>query len=169
MGQLVKSKRPPFRLAEGDVVAAFDPGGTTGVCIGKFAPLTPSYFYVVDSQMIPWSNVVEGTLAVFQRHRPKVVISEQFTLRAGEEQGQIGSKFPSCEAQGIVRAWSRVYKAYFDTQEPVVMSRVEILDEHLPLLCKGRGDHAKDSYKHLRYLIVRYMHWYYARTGGSGV
>lgn len=159
----MKNKRPPFKLAKGDIVATFDPGGTTGVCVGSFEPTSPLYFNIVDSLVVPWGNVVDGTLAVFQRHRPKVVISEQFTLRRGEEHGQVGSKFPSCEAQGIVRAWCKVYKAYFDTQEPIIMSRVEILPEHLPLLSDAPGDHARDAYKHLRYLMVQYMHYYYMR------
>lgn len=144
-------------MSDGDILVAVDPGGSSGFCIGKMNSESNLKFDVLESLVLPWDGVLIGSLAVLRVHRPKVVIVEQYTLRQDKADDQVGSHFPSVEVLGMIRAWCHLLKlAPPRLQQPIVMSRVEIPVEHKPLLVKGPlREHAKDSYKHLRYFIVQ--------------
>lgn len=150
-------KNALISLNQDDVVVAVDPGGSTGICVGKVNLEARLRFDVLESIVLPWEGVLVGTLATLRVHRPKVVIVEEYTLRQDKANDQVGSHFPSVEVLGMIRAWCHLLKlAPPLLQQPVIMGRVEIPEEHRPLLLKGPSrEHAKDSYKHLRYFIVR--------------
>ena len=147
-------------------VMAWDPGGTTGLCVGLPAPTEPSGFQVVDSAIVPWHNRFSKIRAYIDRYRPSHTIVEPFVLYRHKAQDQVGSHFPSAQVIGIIEAYlfmtgvaMPVYQgAFLIAGKPPV----QVLPEHKPLLFKGTTpadtEHALDAYKHLRYWMQQQRH-----------
>lgn len=146
-------------------VMAWDPGGTTGVCVGVAAPSVPAGFEVVHSGIIPWANRFSKIRAYIDHYHPEHTIVEPFILYKHKAKDQIGSNFPSAQVIGIIEAYLYMsgcampsYQgAYIIAGKPPV----QILSEHRPLLYKGKPDdmeHGFDAYKHMRYWFEQQRH-----------
>lgn len=146
-------------------VMAWDPGGTTGVCVGAADPTAPAGFQVVFSEIVPWATRFSKIRAYIDRFRPEHTIVEAFRLYRHKVQDQVGSTFPSAQVIGIIEAYlfmsgcamPSYQGAYIIAGKPPV----QVLAEHAPDLWKGSAidrEHALDAYKHLRYWFEQQRH-----------
>lgn len=146
-----------------EVIMAWDPGGTTGVCAAVPAPDQPSGFLIIESTIVLWNNRFSRIRDLIDLYRPTHTVVEDFTLYKHKANDQIGSRFPSSQVIGIIEAYLYMIgcampsyqKAFQISGKPPVL----ILPEHLPLLTAS--EHARDAYRHLRY-------WFVAQQLGKG-
>jgi hypothetical protein len=138
-------------LTPGEVIFAIDPGGTTGICVGRYE--ARHAFTIFDAWCVPWSERfdIKTSLAL---HMPDRVVVESFRLYAHAAQDQINSDFPSVRVIGMVEAFLSdlhwLDKLTF--QPPSVRQNVEALAEHRNLVNKSA--HTYDAYRHLRFFVL---------------
>jgi len=144
-------------------IVAIDPGTTTGVCCIQQHPGSVYGFQVVSSWQRPWEDRLSFFMALFngtfvdvndKTLLPEIVVLEAFRLRPGRAMEQVGSIFPSVRIIGIVEAFTSlmVPQPVIVFQEPGIMSRTEILPDHMERL--SGLIHAQDAYKHARYYHI---------------
>lgn len=150
------------------IIAGIDPGYTTGLCVIDENPkarriiggmLENDDFQVVCVAQIPWEKRLVSLQALFygtfansdKLLLPEVVVVEAFRLRPGRAMEQVGSEFPSVRIIGIVETLVSLCcpQPLLVYQEPGVIGRVEILEQHKTEL-EGLI-HAGDAYRHVRY------------------
>lgn len=158
------------------IILALDPGRTTGACAIE---TLDSGFRVITALEIPWENrlpileaLLDGTYYSQVPQLPEAVVVETFRLRQGRALEQTGSDFPSSQVIGSIQAFLHLDKlprppgqgflypnenrAYgldrLHFQEPVCMSRVEILPGDFSFV--SGSEHRKDAYKHARFFYL---------------
>lgn len=110
-------------------------------------------FDVVDAGQIPWDDrfqVGEQLIEWLDAYNVVAVVVEQFILREGRAQQQVGSTFPSVLVSGIVESVlnSRGQLSLMHYQQPSQALRAQVLPEHAELL--SGMNHAADAYRHAR-------------------
>jgi hypothetical protein len=152
-------KRLDRALEPGDIVASFDPGESTGVCVARYNPQVVLRLEVLYSDVFPMARVDVLSLSLLRKWSPRVVVMERFVLYEDKAESQIGSQFPSVEVIGVLRAWCCVLKIPTIRQPAVVLARTGIPSEHRGLLkSPDEGEHARDAYGHARYFILDIHH-----------
>lgn len=141
-------------------VSSWDPGGSTGVCVGIVDPTVPAGFQVVCSAVIPWANRFSRIRALLDHYRPTTTIVESFRLYKAKAQDQIGSNFPSAQVIGIIEAYLFMCGLAMPIYQPAALIAgqppVKVLPEHVESLYKGTAvdmAHSNDAYLHMRYWI----------------
>jgi len=142
-------------------IVGVDPGTTTGVCL-IVADDRSNDFQVVGVWQIPWEDrlsffpaLLHGTFTNQGKPQlPEVVVIESFHLRPGRAMEQVGSVFPSVRIIGIVEAFASLCtpEPLLVLQDPSVIGRVEILQQHSAML--STLIHAQDAYRHARYYCL---------------
>lgn len=154
-------------FAPGAIISAWDPGETTGICVGKIREdLATSriYFDVLYSDIISWTDHYKRTAELLDWYRPDIIVIEGFWLYEGKAKAQVGNTFPSVEVIGVIRAraFDRGLLNRIITQPAALASGVQIKQEHESLLyslgTSELREHAKDAYRHLRYYTVQQVH-----------
>lgn len=139
------------------IVIAFDPGGTTGYCVGEYHTEVIGLFAVRESGAIGWSSVCSRIYELLSAWRPAVIVTERFVLYKHKASDQIGSDFPSSQVIGIIKAYSSSLglpaQIFQNASVANGKPQVRILPEHEPLL--QTSEHARDAYRHLRYWITQ--------------
>jgi hypothetical protein len=145
-------KQAQIILQPDDIVISVDPGGTTGIFVAKYRPDLPSRFEPLYSSVIGFADVEIVLLRLLKKWRPALVVVELFVLYEEKAEDLVGHKFPSVEVIGILRAYCYLMSVPMKRQPASSMSRVEIEEEHTPLV--HDSEHARDAYKHARYFIL---------------
>lgn len=141
-------KRP---LTPGEVIFAIDPGGSTGICVGRYD--ARHEFTIFDAWTVPWAERF-GIRESLSLHMPDRVVVESFRLYAHAAQEQINSDFPSVRVIGMVEAFLHDFH-WLDRltfQPPSVRQNVEALPQHRSLVNKTA--HTLDAYRHLRFFVL---------------
>lgn len=145
------------------LIIAFDPGATTGMCIGQH--IAGKKFTVVNSLEIPWKDRFKiFNLLYSNRTKITALVIEEFRLFANKTtlNSQINSEMPSARIIGIIELSAALCKLdCLHFQTPAERKNVSVLPEHIPQLMRSR--HCIDSYLHLRYFILTH----YRKTNGK--
>lgn len=134
------------------IIAAFDPGETTGVVVAEWQ--SGRDFHLLLTGVIPWNERFFQTKYILRQYRPDFIVVESFRLYRHKAESQIGKDFPSAQMIGIICAYA------YDTvglegirlQPASVRSSVKVLDDHKRMV--GASPHIQDAYRHLRYYII---------------
>lgn len=133
-------------------IMAWDPGGTTGLCIGVRDSSAPGGFTVLESHAIRWERRFVAIRACIEQHQPTHTVIESFTLYKHKAKDQIGSDFPSSQVIGIIGAYLYMCGLEAPVFQPASLihgrPEVQLLPQHEPLL--GSTAHQRDAYRHLR-------------------
>lgn len=141
-----------------DIIMGFDPGGSTGYCVGQMDPNEVLGFKVLRCNVIQWEDRKPAIKALLNHFRPRVCIVEDFVLYATKAKDQVGKRFPSVIVIGIIET----YLYELGLNEMILrlastISRTEIPKAHepfIPQLSAEQCEHAMDAYKHVRHHIV---------------
>lgn len=145
-------------LQNKSIIMGFDPGGTTGYCVGRIDNTLTLGFEVVRCNVIQWDDRIPAVKALLHHYRPSLCIVEDFVLYASKAKDQIGKRFPSVLVIGILEAYLHELSL-----NPMVLrlastiSRTEIPKAHqssIPQLDAVTREHAMDAYKHIRHYLV---------------
>lgn len=138
---------------EDKLIIAFDPGHTTGVCLGRLTGART--FDVVDSLVIDWQDRHQTLADLFDTYQELLVavVVESFRLFQHAAQSQINNEFPSVRFIGALEhALFNVKLSHLLVfQQPSQRTNVTI-KEHITSLV--RSPHARDAYLHLKYYIL---------------
>lgn len=139
------------------IVMAWDPGGTTGVCVAAWNRQTPGTFKVLYDNVVLWPTRLRRIRELIDEYEPETTITESFRLYESKAKDQIGADFPSCQVIGIIEAYLYMTGLNLPIYQPAAIISgkppVQILLEHQPLL--HHSEHGRDSYKHARYWIAK--------------
>lgn len=139
----------PIELA----VLAWDPGPTTGVCRIEQYVGEPT-FRVVLSAIVPWNQRFQISQQLISTDLNAEIVCENFLLYKAKAKKLMGNDFPSSQMIGTLGAWAWLYGQRTIHLYPAsIMSRVEILPEHVDLL--HNSEHGRDAYKHARNHMVK--------------
>lgn len=144
-------------------ILAIDPGRTTGICLVESAS---DGLRLVEVREILWDDRFDQLKALLdsmflhpllQEPQPVgAVVIETFRLRQGRAYEQSGSDFPSTQVIAIVQTLLWVRDPFYLTrlfyQEPAIIGRVKILDEHVNYV--AGSEHKKDAYRHARFFYL---------------
>lgn len=133
------------------ILAGFDPGGTTGVCVAK---VDRGEFFIIDACQVEWDDRLD-LLDMMASINPDVVVVESFRLYAHKAQAQINNSFPSVRVIGLLEAAWHFHcgsNRLWVEQPASVMSRVAVMHAHQFALVNKQ--HAVSAYKHLRYYFT---------------
>ena len=143
-------------LEPGDIVIAYDPGVTTGLCVARvIASRVPGSLEVLESREVLWDEAfLEWKTLHKYRRRLRAVVIEEFVMYSSKADDLIGSSFPACEMIGVLRAQAHRVGVLdlVVKQLAVYRTAVRVLPEHAPKL--GSSPHRKDAYQHARYYIL---------------
>lgn len=118
------------------------------------AEATKDDFQLTQAGQIPWQERFSCLKKLIIEDLPCWIVVESFRLYEHKAQDQVNSDFPSVRVIGAIEAYlegvGRLDRLVL--QPASVRSRVQILNEHKPMLVNKV--HAHDAYQHLRYFFV---------------
>lgn len=138
-----------------NLVIAFDPGGTTGVCVLR--RITPQQYILEQSFDVRWADrfTLHGLLWRYTSFIQAVVV-EEFRLRNNTTtmKSQINSNFPSVHIIGILELSAHQCNLLdrWHFQAPALRNSVSVDREHYDKL--NRTNHSVDAYLHAKYYLA---------------
>lgn len=147
------------------LIAAFDPGGTTGIALIDHT--AGRDFELVKSFELPWSNRFEiFNLIYVNRSKIKAIVIEKFQLFENQItlHAQINSEMPSSQVIGIIELSAKISKldcVYFQRPADIhyrdpKTKRLEytiLIPDHF----KGKlhkSQHCVDAFLHARFFVL---------------
>ena len=139
----------------GMLIAAFDPGETTGFAaayVDMHAP-RPEFQVLKDGDITSLDDFNKICVPVYNSHEGVITVVESFYLFPHKAQGQIGSTMPSSEWIGVIKYFCYV----FDQLEPIMQTphqKSRIGDDMLTHYFPGHdlkilSPHTKDALRHI--------------------
>jgi hypothetical protein len=136
------------------LLIAFDPGATSGVCVGQH--ISGKSFKIVNSLEITWPDRFKiFNLLYANRTTITAIVIEEFRLFANKTtlNSQINSEMPSSRVIGIIELSAALCKLdCLHFQTPAQRKNVNVSPEHAPQLMRSR--HTIDAYLHLKYFVL---------------
>lgn len=127
------------------ITVAFDPGLTTGYCI--FDDASPvSYGQIHFLKLV---ELVEGL------PKPDVVVYENFQLFGHKAKQQIGSKFETVQAIGIIKSWAKRNKAEQIEQRPSDKAIAQKWTGIVPTGAHNTNSHWVDAFNHGMFYLIK--------------
>lgn len=141
----------------GNIIMGFDPGGSTGYCVGMVDESVLG-FTPKKCNVIAWDNRLPAIRALLGHYRPNICIVEDFVVYKDKAKSLVGKRIPSAVVIGIIETY--LYELNLPAMHLLMastISRTEIPTGHLkfiPKLVAEQKEHAMDAYKHVRHFVV---------------
>lgn len=127
------------------ITVSFDPGLLTGYCVFDNAKII-KYDQVKFLELV---GVLEGL------PKPDVVVYENFQLYGHKAKQQIGSKFETVQAIGIIKSWAHRNKAIQIEQKPSDKVIAEKWTGVVPTGAHNNNSHWIDAYNHGMFYLIK--------------
>lgn len=135
------------------LIAAFDPGGTTGYCLIHFGQEKP--FKIMKSGTITFGDwgAFELLAEILQGYDCKTVVYETWRLFPGSAVHKINSDFPEIRVIGALEYLAYIHKWTLYGQAPSIKTAFpdNELQVHLGEHIKGYVIHTRDAMRHALY------------------
>lgn len=126
------------------ITVAFDPGLTTGYCVFS------------DGNIVTYDQVkfLELVGILEELPKPDVVIYENFQLFKHKAKQQIGSKFETVQAIGMIKSWAKRNGAEVIEQKPEIKKIAQMWTGMKPTGSHNVNSHWVDAYNHGMYYLI---------------
>lgn len=134
-------------------IVSFDPGETTGCCVGVWEEDYGRDFGITHANEVFWGERFLQVKRILNLYKPEYIVVESFLLYPHAAESQIGKDFPSVQMIGIIKtyAYEMGMLDHVHMQPAYVRKGIKILPHHRDDLY---GVHVQDAYQHLRYFVI---------------
>lgn len=145
-------------MRNNDIVAGFDPGGSTGYCFARIDDSKELGFVILRCNVIQWEDRIPAIKALLSHFKPVMTIVEDFVLYKDKAKSMVGKRFLSSMVIGVIETCA--YELHIPGPKYMMtssISRTSIPTAHMalmPALDAEQKEHCMDAYKHVRYHIV---------------